>query len=259
MAQKWLSQGADYRPPDLMATFMGDEVVIVEAEQHAQRARAGKHGRMWPLRWGTFVWNRAMVLAAVRSGVHDFWKDANGYGKLTVTKERFRETFWSVAATEVEGFDPEAEPLQTFLHVRSLWTRLQEVLSVYRDAKEYRASMTETEWMAFLQQGELSNAQRGHKKYKTLETYCTLLAWTPAGEDDSRYPLEAKVVEQASDMEVDLQLLVDAFDVHSNGMDEKKEFKCKEDLKTARKDAQSLLAERFVTDQMVDLPSASSR
>ena len=228
---------------DCKAHTMDDEVVIVD-EQHANRARAGKQSRVWPQRWGTFEWNRAMVLAAARSGVSDYWKDTNSHGKLMSTKVRFRETFWRVATTEVAGFHPESEPFETFLHLRSLWTRLEEVLNIYRDAKDYRAGMTETEWQAFLQQGQGSSGRPGTKKHGTLHDYCKILAWTPAGEDDSRYPTDARLLEQGREVDLHLQVLLDAMEVHNLGVDHKKTEKGKEAIKTARKDAQSLAAER---------------
>ena len=225
------------------AATMDDEVVIVE-EMQIHRSRGAKWSRLWPHRWGTFVWNRAMVLAAARSGVVDYLKDANNYGKLTATKGKFREAFRRVAASEVVGFDPESEPLETFLQARSLWARLQEVLSMYRDAKEYKAGMTETEWQSFLQQGEVTSGQPTSKKIKTLHEYCTILAWIPAGEDDSRYPRDATLLEQGNEVELHLQVLSDAMEVHTAGVDHKKSEKGKEAIKTARKDAQSLAAER---------------
>ena len=185
-----------------------------------------------------------MVLAAARSGVSDYWKDTNSHGKLMSTKVRFRETFWRVATTEVAGFHPESEPFETFLHLRSLWTRLEEVLNIYRDAKDYRAGMTETEWQAFLQQGQGSSGRLGTKKHGTLHDYYKILAWTPAREDDNRYPTDARLLEQGREVDLHLQVLLDAMEVHNWGVDHKKTEKGKEAIKTARKDAQSLAAER---------------
>ena len=222
---------------------MDDEVIIVE-EDHAHRVRAAKHSRLWPLRWGTFEWNRALVLAAVSSGVADFWKDKNNYGKLTSTKDKLRETVWRLAATEVTSFDPEREPLESFLHVRSLWSRLQDIICIYRDAKAYTAGMTDTEWQSFLQEGHRSNGQELNKKQRILHDYCTILAWIPAGEDDSRYPTDTSLLEKGKEVELNLQVLLDAMEVHNTGVDQKKVDKGKEALKTVRKDAQSLAAER---------------
>ncbi len=58
------------------ASTMDDEVVILD-EHQVGRTRGGKHSRLWPHRWGTFVWNRAMVLPTARIGVVDYWKDTN--------------------------------------------------------------------------------------------------------------------------------------------------------------------------------------
>jgi hypothetical protein len=82
------------------ASTMDDEVVIVD-EHQVGRTRGGKHSRLWPHRWGAFVWNRDMALAAARIGVVDYWKDTNNSGKLTATRDKFREAFWRVAASEV--------------------------------------------------------------------------------------------------------------------------------------------------------------
>ena len=243
MAHSGAAEAPQPTTSDGRTTTMDDEVIIVE-EDHAHRTRAAKHSRLWPLRWGTFEWNRALVLAAVRSGVADFWKDKNNYGKVASTKDRLREAFWRLAATEVSSFDPEREPLESFLHVRSIWSRLQEVLNVYRDAKAYIAGMTETEWQAFLQQGEGPGGQEGTKKQRTVKEYCTLLAWIPAGEDDNRYPSDSELLEKGKQMDLHLQVLLDAMEVHNTGVDQKKVDKGKEALKTVRKDAQSLAAER---------------
>ena len=222
---------------------MDDEVVIVH-EIQAHRSRGGKVARVWPHRWGTFVWNRAMVLAAARCGVADCWKDTNSYGKLTSTRDKFQEAFWRVAASEVVGFDPESETLETFLAARSLWARFQEVLSIYRDAKAYKAGMTETEWQSFLQQGQVTGGQPDNKRFRTLHEYCTILAWIPAGEDDSRYPVDGTLLEQGNEVQLHLEVLSDAMEVHNVGVDHKKAEKGKEAIRTARKDAQSLAAER---------------
>ena len=45
-------------------------------------------------------------------------------------------------------------------------------------------------------------------------------------------------------MDLHLQVLFDAMEVHNTGVDQKKVDKGKEALKTVRKDAQSLAAER---------------
>jgi hypothetical protein len=226
------------------AATMDDEVVIVE-EMQIHRSRGAKWSKLWPHRWGTFVWNRAMVLAAARSGVADYWKDTNSFGKLTATRVKLREAFWRVAASEVVGFDPKSEPLEAFLAPRSLWVRFQEVLSIYRDGKAYKAGMTETEWQSFLQQAQVTSGQpTGSKKFKTLYEYCTLLAWIPAGEDDCRYPVDAALLEQGNEVQLHLEVLSDAMEVHNVGVDHKKAEKGKEAIRTARKDAQSLAAER---------------
>ena len=104
--------------------------------------------------------------------------------------------------------------------------------------------MTETEWQSFLQQGEVTSGQPTSKKIKTLHEYCTLLAWIPAGEDDSRYPTVTSLLEKGKEVELNLQVLLDAMEVHNTGVDQKKVDKGKEALKTVRKDAQSLAAER---------------
>ncbi len=49
-----------------------DEVTIVGVSR-STKSRAGKLGRAWTQRWTTFPWNRALVLAAMRSGVAEFW------------------------------------------------------------------------------------------------------------------------------------------------------------------------------------------
>lgn len=53
------------------------------------------------------------------------------------------------------------------------------------------------------------------------------------------------VVEQGREVEVHLQVLLDAIiKVHNTGVDQTKADKGKEAIKTARKDAQTLAAER---------------
>ena len=220
---------------------MDDEVIVVEDDK-AYRVRAAKHSRLWPLRWETFEWNRVLVLAAMRSGVVDYLKDKNTHGKLMSTQGILRENVWKLAATEVTGFDQIGEPLEGFLHFRRLWKRLLDIICTYRDGKGYTAGMTETEWQSFLRWG--SNGQGGSKKQRVLRDYCTLLAWIPAGEDGSRYPTDARLVVQGREVDLHLQVLLDALEVHSTGVDQKKANKGKEALKTARKDAQSLAAER---------------
>ncbi len=71
MAQNMQAEAPQEDTSGSKASTMDDEVVIVD-EHQVGIARGGKHSRLWPHRWGTFVWNRAMVLAAARSGVVDY-------------------------------------------------------------------------------------------------------------------------------------------------------------------------------------------
>ena len=82
--------------------------------------------------------------------------------------------------------------------------------------------MIETEWQSFLHQGDIRSGQPVNKKFKTLQEYCTLLAWIPAGEDDNRYPVDATLLEQGNEVELHLQVLSDAMEVHTAGVDHKK-------------------------------------
>ncbi len=58
-----------------------------------------------------------------------------------------------------------------------------------------------------------------------------------AGEDDCRYHVDATLLEQGNEMQLHLQVMSDAMEVHNVGVDHKKAEKGKEAIRSARKDA----------------------
>ena len=78
---------------------VGDEVTIASFSRSTKstKSRAGKLGRAWTQRWTTFPWNRALVLAAMRSGVAEFWKDKKSYGKMGQIRSQLSTSLASLA------------------------------------------------------------------------------------------------------------------------------------------------------------------
>ena len=223
-----------------------DEVTIVGVSR-STKSRAGKLGRAWTQRWTTFPWNRALVLAAMRSGVAEFWKDKKSYGKMGQIRSQLKDQFYNLAKEETTDFDADVEGRENFVSVRGLWNRLEDLLNTYETGRDYKAAMTETEWMGFLQHKHvLKEKDVGYKKWKSLHDYCMLLAWTPTGEDDPRYPQDCKMVEQGERMEEDLTALAHALACYNDGKEHKKEEKSKEAWKMSKKDSHSIALERYV-------------